>query len=192
MSHVIASMDADSALEKLKEGNRRYVASDRSEGDVSRAIRLKTAGYGQQPYAVVITCSDSRVIPEAIFSAGIGQLFVIRVAGNVIDNHQLGSIEYAADHLGVSLILVLGHTGCGAVSAAMHHDPEGYIRFITDEIKAAIGEEQDEKEACRKNVMRSVQTIESSLEIRYDEEHYGLKVVPAIYDIASGQVEFLN
>ena len=73
-----------------------------------------SAAEGQKPYAIVISCSDSRVIPEAIFSAGIGDLFVIRVVGNVLDNHQLGSIEYAAEHLGVKLIVMLGHTGCGA------------------------------------------------------------------------------
>ena len=91
----------------------------------------------------MICCSDSRVLPESLFCAGIGELFVIRVAGNVIDNHQLGSIEYAAEHVGCPLILVLGHDRCGAVDAAIRHDPDGYIKFITDEIREAIGEERD-------------------------------------------------
>lgn len=98
-------------------------------------------------YAIVLACSDSRVIPEAIFSAGIGDLFVIRVAGNVVDKHQLGSIEYAEDHLGCNLVVVLGHTGCGAVDAAMHHEPYGTVKFITDEIADAIGDETDEAAA---------------------------------------------
>ena len=190
MTHKAATIDAQSALNRLIEGNARSVLSDAYQGDVSANIRKQTAELGQQPYAIIITCSDSRVIPEAIFSAGIGELFVIRVAGNVIDRHQLGSIEYAADHLGTALVVVLGHTGCGAVDAALHDDPEGYIKDITDEIKTAIGEESDAYQATRKNVIHAVQTIESSLDIQYDEENYGLRVIPAIYDIATGRVDF--
>ena len=177
-------------IEKLKKGNALYMESRRSEGDISPELRRRTADVGQHPYAIVITCSDSRVIPEAVFSAGIGELFVIRVAGNVIDNHQLGSIEYAASHLGAKLLVVLGHTRCGAVDAAMHHDPEGYIRFITDEIALAIADEQDEEEACRRNALHSVRRIEESLEIRHQEAD-GLKVCAALYHVDSGAVEFL-
>ena len=149
----------------------------------------ETAADGQHPYAIVVCCSDSRVIPERIFHAAIGDLFTIRVAGNVIDDHQLGSIEYAAGHLGTNLIVVLGHTQCGAVTAAIHHDPEGYIKFITDEIKQAIGSETDDYQAALLNVRRSVEIIKSSLLIRKDEET-GLKVVGAIYRIEDGTVEF--
>ena len=190
MSHTAAAISADEALEILKKGNAGYISRGISTGDVSAEKRTDTAHNGQHPYAIIITCSDSRVIPEAIFSAGIGDLFVIRLAGNVIDNHQLGSIEYAADHLGTNLIVVLGHTGCGAVDAAINSDPEGFIKFITDEIKTAIGPEKEPKKACILNIMHSVRYIESSLSIKKDEEEYGLKVIPAIYDISSGQVEF--
>lgn len=179
-----------SALEKLKEGNKRYLQTQHEIGDISPDIRVDTYQNGQKPYAIIITCSDSRVIPEAIFHCGIGELFVIRVAGNVIDNHQLGSIEYAADHLGVELIVVLGHTHCGAVDAAISHDPSGYIRFITDEIKAAIGETKDPYKASCLNVKRSIDLIESSLIIQKDEEK-GLRVLGAMYDIETGEVEFL-
>ena len=103
-------MTADKAMKKLKDGNKKYLDSETGKGNISRALRLYTKEHGQHPYAIVVTCSDSRVIPESIFSAGIGDLFVIRVAGNVIDDHQLGSIEYAASHLGSPLIVVLGHT----------------------------------------------------------------------------------
>ena len=102
-------METDERIEHLLAGNRRY----RESSDA--ALRERTAVHGQQPWAIVVACSDSRVIPEEIFSADLGELFVIRVAGNVLDNHQLGSIEYAAAHLGCSLVLVLGHTRCGAV-----------------------------------------------------------------------------
>ena len=119
MSHETCNLTADEALERLREGNARYLGASQAQGDVSPELRQSTFCEGQHPYAIVLACSDSRVIPEAIFSAGIGDLFVIRVAGNVVDKHQLGSIEYAEDHLGCSLVVVLGHTGCGAVDAAM-------------------------------------------------------------------------
>ena len=180
---------AQEALEKLKDGNLRYCTAERGEGDVSLALREKTCAEGQTPYAIVVTCSDSRVIPEAIFSAGIGDLFVIRVAGNVIDRHQLGSIEYAADHLGSRLVVVLGHEHCGAVDAAIRHKPEGYIKFITDEICAAIGNEKDEIRACCLNVRHSVRRIEESLDVCRGED--GLQVIGALYRLSSGEVEFL-
>ena len=180
---------AAEAIEKLKAGNRRFVESDQSVGDISRRIRLATCRNGQKPYAIIIACSDSRVIPEEIFSAGIGDLFVIRLAGNVIDDHQLGSIEYAAEHLGCRLVMVLGHNHCGAVDAAINHDPEGYIKFITDEIRTAIGDETDDYRACCLNVRHSIEMIESSLEIRQEEEH-GLQVMGALYQLEDGSVEF--
>ena len=192
MSHKKSTLTAEEALEKLKAGNEEYLRNNTNGADVSAEKRKETAENGQSPYAIIISCSDSRVIPETIFSAGIGELFVIRVAGNVIDNHQLGSIEYAADHLGTSLIVVLGHTHCGAVDAAINSDPEGYIKFITDEIKTAIGDEKDADKACMLNVMHSVEYIESSLRIKEDEDNFGLKVIPAVYDIAAGKVKFGN
>ncbi len=179
---------AEEGLKKLKDGNKKYLAG-KGMGDISSARREETLKNGQQPYAIIITCADSRVIPEAIFSAGIGDLFIIRVAGNVLDDHQLGSIEYAAEHLGCRLVVVLGHTHCGAVDAAIKHNPDGYIRFITDEIKLAIGEEKDGNKACCLNVKHSVSVIESSLAIRSAEEH-GLKVVGAVYFLEDGHVDF--
>ena len=190
--HVKLNMSAAKAVEKLKEGNEKYLETLNGMGDVSKESRMRTYLHGQHPYAIVVTCSDSRVIPESIFSAGIGDLFVIRLAGNVIDDHQLGSIEYAAGHLGCRLIVVLGHTHCGAVDAAMNSDPEGYIKFITDEIKRAIGDEKDERKACEKNVWQSIQMIEHSLEIHHIEDEIGLRVVGAMYDIETGKVEFMQ
>ena len=190
--HMKLNMSAAKAVEKLKEGTEKYLETLTGMGDVSKESRMRTYLHGQHPYAIVVTCSDSRVIPESIFSAGIGDLFVIRLAGNVIDDHQLGSIEYAACHLGCRLIVVLGHTHCGAVDAAMNSDPEGYIKFITDEIKRAIGDEKDERKACEKNVWQSIQMIEHSLEIHHIEDEIGLRVVGAMYDIETGKVEFMQ
>ncbi len=183
-------ISASEAIEKLKEGNRLYTSIDTFQSDVSSVILEHFAKNGQEPYAIIISCSDSRVIPERIFHAAIGDLFTIRVAGNVIDDHQLGSIEYAAGHLGTKLILVLGHTGCGAVTAAIHHDPDGFIKYITDDIKEAIGDETDDYKAAVLNVKHSVKHIEDSLEIQKDEEQ-GLVVAGAVYRIEDGTVEFL-
>ena len=132
-------ISAEDALKRLKKGNEIYLNAKTGSGDISADIRLATSVNGQKPYAVIVTCSDSRVIPEYIFSAGIGELFVIRVAGNVIDNHQLGSIEYAAEHLGCKLVVVLGHTQCGEVGAASKQK-FGYVGFICDDIRRAICE----------------------------------------------------
>lgn len=184
------SLSAKEALEKLKAGNAAYINSEKCLTDVSPERRKSTLENGQQPFAIIVSCSDSRVIPESIFSAGIGDLFVIRVAGNVIDDHQLGSVEYAAEHLGTRLIVVLGHNHCGAVDAAVNHDPKGYVKFITDEICSAIGDEKDEYKACCLNVRHSVDIIESSLEIHKEEEEHGLKVIGALYRLEDGRVDF--
>ena len=182
---------AKEAVEKLISGNKQYIGSKYGVGDISKEKRRLTSLHGQSPYAIIVTCSDSRVIPEHILSAGIGELFVIRLAGNVIDDHQLGSIEYAASHLGCRLILVMGHTHCGAVDAAMNGNPENYIKFITDEIRLAIGDETDAAKACELNVAHSIRIIEDSLEIHHMEEDTGLRVMGAIYDIESGEVRLL-
>ncbi len=188
--HISSNISADEAVERLKQGNKLFLEAKTGTGDISPGIRAETCKNGQQPYAIIISCSDSRVIPESIFSAGIGELFVIRVAGNVMDDHQLGSVEYAASHLGSKLIVVLGHDHCGAVDAAINHDPEGYIKFITDEIREAIGDEKNEYKACCLNVRHSIDIIEKSFEIHREEEH-GLKVIGAVYHLETGEVSFL-
>ena len=175
----------EEAKKMLIEGNRRYVASKAAALDASEEV-LKASKEGQEPYAIIIACSDSRVIPEAIFSAGIGDLFVIRVAGNVIDSSQLGSIEYASGHLGAGLVVVLGHNNCGAVDAALHHSNEGYIKYITDEILKAVGDEKDDMKACRLNVEHSCSVIRNSL-----QKNSALEVAGAVYHLESGRVEFL-
>ncbi len=177
-------VSADKALEMLKSGNLTYLNSAGYCGDISGERRLFTSANGQKPYAVIVTCSDSRVIPECIFSAGIGDLFVIRVAGNVIDMHQLGSIEYAIGHLGCKLVVVLGHTLCGAVGAAYGQNG-GYIKFITDEIRLAVGDETDAVKACVLNVKHSVEGIRQRL-----AEADGVVIKGALYNTESGAVDF--
>ena len=137
-------------LQRLKEGNKKFLNSAQSLGDVSPAIRQKTSKEGQKPYAVIVTCSDSRVIPESIFSAGIGELFVVRTAGSTIDKASLGSIEYAVEHLGSKLVVVLGHTQCGAVTAAIsHEEAHGCLGSIIAEISKAAGNETDLNKAIK-------------------------------------------
>lgn len=184
-------ISANEALKKLMKGNEKYLEAKHNDGDVSIHLRKETFVRGQKPYAIVVSCSDSRVIPESIFNCGIGDIFTIRVAGYVMDDHQLGSIEYACSHLDVKLVLVLGHTFCGAVDAAINHDPDGYVKFITDEIIKAIGDEKNEEKACILNVKHSMQIIEDSLEIQKLEHDDGVKVIGALYHIDTGVVDLL-
>ena len=178
-------------LEKLKKGNEAYLAAATNPGDVSSAIRKDTTVNGQHPYAIVICCSDSRVVPEAVFSVGIGEIFTIRVAGNVINNTQLGSIQYAAGHLGCKVIIVLGHTHCGAVGASLQGGGHGYVKFLTDEIIANIGGEKDEYKASCINAQKGVEKIKAALAEDKESLTDTTDVLPAIYDIETGKVEFL-
>ena len=177
-------VSASAALARLKKGNAAYLNAETGSGNVSPDIRLSTSKNGQKPYAVIVSCSDSRVIPEYVFSAGIGELFVVRVAGNVIDNHALGSIEYAVEHLGCKLVVVLGHTLCGAVGAAEKQNG-GYVKFITDEIRRAIGIEADAVKASVLNIKQSVAKIDMLINKWED-----LLVVGALYHTESGAVDF--
>lgn len=180
------SVDAATALKKLKTGNSKFIKAKKGSGDISPERRLDTAKNGQHPFATVITCSDSRAVPEIIFSCGIGDIFTIRVAGNVVDPQQLGSIEYAAEHLGTKLVVILGHTNCGAVGAALEEVPtEGYIHYLTDDIKSAIGDEKDYAKAVELNTRAVVSEV---------QKEFGelVTVVGAIYNIETGEIFWLE
>lgn len=185
--HNIDVKDVGSALERLLDGNAEYILASEGRGDVSEEIRHLTHTDGQKPYAVVVSCSDSRVVPELMFMVGIGEIFTVRTAGNVVGDFELGSIEYAAEHLGVRLILVVGHTVCGAVEAALSGGGEGYVKCIADEILKAVGDERD-PEICEKlNVMSSVEKIKKSPVIRELEEKKGLVVLGGHYHNKTGK-----
>lgn len=182
---------AEDAKAALVQGNSEYVAGV-SSADISNQKREDTAANGQSPYAVIVTCSDSRVPAEHIFNAGIGELFVIRTAGNVIGDYELGSVEYGAEHLGVKLVVVLGHTQCGAVEAALAGDAHGYIKAITDEVASCLPQGCDPRQAEILNVQNSIAKIKSSeimTELATDGE---VVIVGAIYNIADGTVDFLD
>ena len=181
MQQVVTS---EEAVLRLKEGNSRYVSGTYS-GDVSKQRRVLTAEEGQHPYAAIVTCSDSRVIPEIIFSAGIGELFVIRSAGNVVDGCTLGSLEYVVGHMGCKLVVVMGHTSCGAIAEAIKDFHEGHSIEIINDIRAGIGDEDEPVKASCLNIINSVRLIKEDIGERHD-----VKVIGALYDIVTGVVDF--
>ena len=148
-------LTADEALARLMEGNQRFVSGRAIHPNQTVERRAALAG-GQTPIAIVLTCSDSRVAPELYFDQGLGDLFVIRNAGNVLDDHALGSMEYAVDHLHVPLILVVGHGKCGAVSAAVAgaHAP-GHIQSIVDSIAPVVDGIKDQPGDKLDNAVRA-------------------------------------
>ena len=168
--------------ERLIAGNQRYVAG-KALGDFSEERRVKNAD-GQAPYAVIVTCSDSRVIPEAVFGAGLGDLFVIRTAGNVIGRSEAASVWYATDHLKAKLVVVLGHTGCGAVAAALA-GAHGFVQCITDEIRLAIGDEREPQKAAIKNALSGVDRLKRIVPS-------DVTVVGALYELGTGKVTFFD
>jgi len=184
--------EAMAVLAQMQQSNTLYVSSEENGGDISAARREDTAHNGQEPYAVVVTCSDSRVPAEHIFGAGIGELFVIRTAGNVIGDFELGSVEYGAEHLHTPLVVVMGHTGCGAVDAALHGGAHGYIGTITSEILSALPENCTAEEAEILNVQNSLAKIRQSPVMQELEEADEVVILGAIYDIDTGYVAFLE
>ena len=187
MAHTIG-IPADAALARLRRGNAAYAASGAPAGDISAARRAELAA-GQAPFAVIVACSDSRVAPEAIFGCGLGDIFVIRLAGNVMGGHALGSVQYAVEHLGTRLVVVLGHTHCGAVAAAIAGEEDGLVGMITRDIHDAIGDTTDPREASIINAQHSADAIRMSLGLAADDQ---VKVVPALYDIEAGTVCWLG
>ena len=193
--------EGQEAAGKLMDGNKRFVAGSLSQKNVGDARRKELAG-GQHPFAIVVTCSDSRVAPEIIFDEGLGDIFVVRVAGNVLDPISLGSIEYAAEHLHAPLLILLGHESCGAVSAALDAkgEPEGNIGAIVKKIMPAIekakakGGSRDDilANAIKENVILSYKDIcgKSPL-LTHLIDKGELKVVAGVYHLASGEVEQL-
>ena len=179
--------DFNTALQSLKVGNDRFVTGNLLPKDTYAEDR-KALCEGQHPFAVVLCCSDSRVAPEIIFDQKLGDLFVIRNAGNVIDKHVLGSIEYAVEHLGTSLVVVMGHSCCGAVTATRLGEalPDN-IMAIARRIKPSINTSCCIDDNARRHARRMAQLIEEDDIVH----HIGAKVVAAFYDLQSGQVEWL-
>ncbi|MBI5816745.1 MAG: carbonic anhydrase [Nitrospinae bacterium] len=194
----------DGALMLLKEGNDRYV-SGKSTHPRQDAARRGEVAKGQNPFAVILSCSDSREPVELIFDQGIGDLFIVRIAGNVADTDEIGSIEYGAGHLKSPLVVVLGHTKCGAVTAVVKGEKvHGSIPKLVDNIipaaKKAKAAKLDAKstdevvaEAIKTNVFQSIEDLlKKSGEVAELMKKGELKVIGAVYDIESGKIEWLG
>ncbi|WP_163337083.1 carbonic anhydrase [Desulfopila sp. IMCC35008] len=191
-------LTADEAINILKEGNNRFTSGQLEHPNHCEESRQNLA-TGQEPIATVLTCSDSRVPPVDIFDQGLGDLFVVRVAGNIIGDHTLGSIEYAVRHLHTPLVLVLGHSSCGAVTAvASGATLEGHIATLGPAIQTAIKNVQEMAGDTVDNVSielakQVARKISESEPVVADLVKEGaVKVVPAFYDLSSGEVRFLE
>lgn len=190
-------MTAQEALNKLKEGNRRYVIGQSSNPTDHINRRMELAS-GQSPFAIVLSCADSRVVPEMIFDQGMGDLFVIRVAGNIADDRVIGSIEYAVEHLDSKLIVVLGHEKCGAVGASLSdEDPGGHMSSLVQLIKPAVEKAKSIHGDLLMNAVKlnaemvadQLKSAEPFIASKIRESE--LQVVSGYYKLSTGEVEFL-
>jgi carbonic anhydrase len=192
-----AALTADEALKRLKEGNARFVADMPKEAELGSKKRIELT-QGQRPIAVVLTCADSRAAPEIVFDKGLGVLFVIRVAGNVGGPEVYASIEYALAELKTPLIVVLGHTSCGAVAAALKgkEHPSDNLKqlvgliFTGDELPR--GKDAALDSAVRNNVLHQTRLLTKQSKIIQDFADNGrVTIVPAVYDLKTGVVNWL-
>ena len=177
----------ENVLQSLKEGNERFISGNLLPKDTYAEDR-KVLCESQHPFAVVLCCSDSRVAPEIIFDQKLGDLFVIRNAGNVVDKHVLGSIEYAVEHLGTSLVVVMGHSCCGAVTATRLGEtlPDN-ILSIARRIRPSINTSDGIDDNARSHAKRMAKLIQGDPVVH----HLHAQVTAAFYDIQSGKVEWL-
>lgn len=200
---------ARDALERLVEGNRRFVSDDRLDIGLTSQARRRELTVGQEPFAIVLGCSDSRVPAEIVFDQGLGDLFVIRVAGNIVAPSQIASVEFAAERYGTRLVVVLGHSRCGAILATLEElgrrseDRSRYSRSIVDRIRPSVEpllqtelrRDPDAlvRQAVRTNVRMSSNHLRHGSEIL---EHLiakdGLQIIGAEYSLDTGAVEFFD
>ena len=190
------SLSPDEALERLKEGNKRFANERLERRNVGPQRRRELAG-GQHPFAVVVTCADSRLTPEFIFDQGLGDLFVLRVAGNVADPFVLGSIEYAVEHLHVPLIALLGHEKCGAVEAALaDQKPAGNLGELVALIEVGKGLPSGKDAlpaAIRNNARHQTRLLtERSKVIKEQVVKKEVRIVCGVYQLESGKIDWLE
>ena len=200
---------ADEALERLREGNRRFVSDVRSHENLTNEARRSVLASGQEPFAIILGCSDSRVPAEIVFDQGLGDLFVIRVAGNIVAPSQIGSVEFAAERAGARLVVVLGHSQCGAILATLdelQRPTEKHsrnLRSIVDRVRPSVEAllstdlkyDRDElvRQAVRANVRASANQLRHGSDIVEDLiQNDGLCVVGAEYSLETGVVEFFD
>ena len=197
------------ALQRLKQGNARFAAGSSDRDPLISSRKRSEAVDGQQPFAVILGCSDSRVPVEMVFDQDLGDLFVIRVAGHVVAPSQIGSVEYAAAKFGTNLVVVLGHSRCGAVRAAVEElqrpsaDQSPHLKAIVDRIRPAVGKIVSENpgddtnalvdKAVRANIRHAVEALLHGSEIVESRiRNDGLRVVGAEYSLETGLVKFFD
>jgi carbonic anhydrase len=202
-------ISAQDALERLREGNRRFVADNRNSDIMASHSRRRAVADAQTPFAVILGCSDSRVPAEIVFDQGLGDLFVIRVAGNIVAPSQIGSVEFAAERYNTRLVVVLGHSKCGAILATIEELGRGskeqsrHLRSIVDRIRPSvqaftgtpIGQDTDAlvHHAVRANIRMSANHLRHGSDVLEQLiENNGLAVVGAEYSLETGVVEFFD
>ena len=197
-------ISSDQAIKNLADGNSRYAAGSCLHSNINQERRSQTAQKGQHPIATILSCSDSRVPPEYIFDQGIGDLFIIRVAGNVASTDEIGSAEYGVDHLGTPVLMVLGHSKCGAVTAvATGAELHGSIPALVKNIKPAVDKAKQKNpsaqgdaivsEAITQNVWQSVEDLLKKSPMSRNRAKQGkVIVVGALYDIETGKINVLG
>lgn len=195
----IDNLSAKDAIQKLKDGNKRFVKAKSQHPNESKERRDEML-KGQHPFVVILSCSDSRVPPELIFDQGLGDIFEIRNAGNVLNEHVIGSIEYAVMHCGVKLIVIMGHQDCGAIAATLSGVSETkYIKALEDSIKPAIddckeqGLEINSDNVVKAHVMQDIEELmaQDNELVKYMKDN-DVKIVPAYYHLDSGKVDFMK
>jgi carbonic anhydrase len=203
---AVRQIDVSEALAQLMEGNQRFVKGESIHPHESTDYRASLANE-QHPFATVLTCSDSRVTPVLIFDQGVGDLFVIRVAGNVIDEDVAGSIEYAVDHLGAKLLIVLGHENCGAVTAAYHafvakdlrerepHEIEHLLMQIEPAVRSLDRSKPMEEQianAVEENVRVAIESLQRVPDVQKAQDAGMVKIIGAVYSVRTGAVRLLD
>ena len=191
-------MEIQESLDRLIEGNGRFVENNKIERDLNAQVNQTSSG--QYPFAVVLSCIDSRVPAEMVFDQGIGDIFSVRVAGNVINEDVLGSIEYSCKVAGSKIIVVMGHTKCGAVTAACRHVELGNITALLNKIQPAVSEietnvemsPEDIEKVAVLNVQKSIERIRNESSVLVEmEKNQEIAIVGAIYSVETGEVDYL-
>lgn len=202
-THAQPACTAAQALDRLKAGNARFVSGQARFSTAQKDVLAELA-KGQQPYATILGCSDSRVPPELLFDAGFGELFVIRVAGNVLGPSINGTLQYAGAHLHTPLFVILGHEGCGAVEAAIAEKLHGArhgsrIAALLENINPSLAQLDPAlppaamlQAAVEANVRWTVQRVRNAPEAKAYADEAGMTLVGAVYDLATGRVRFLE
>jgi len=189
-------VNADQAMQMLVDGNQRFITEKYADNNIGQ-MRREELTKGQHPFAIIVSCSDSRVPPELVFDEGLGDLFVIRTAGEVVNDVALGSIEYAIEHLGVKLVVVLGHEGCGAVQATLAGgEVPGHIVAIANAITPAVNQAKLQQGDLYTNSIKAnvdlivdkLKTSEPIIKETIAKDH--VKIVGAVYELKTGKIVF--